>query len=158
MTNSDFLKIQLKDDPECDQYREEIIDESSEIKISYDDSKYLIRKIDDILEFGYIVTVKQVFQEILDSIDANDYKSYRAVSDELNKVSNAIVNLHRRMNSLESDQTFSLSEDVFETVVTDAVNKLKDRNKIFTRYLYKQSPLFLDDGKITENNCFGWWL
>ena len=132
MTNSDFLKIQLKDDPECDQYREEIIDESSEIKISYDDSKYLIRKIDDILEFGYIVTVKQVFQEILDSIDANDYKSYRAVSDELNKVSNAIVNLHRRMNSLESDQTFSLSDDVFETVVTDAVNKLKDRNKIFT--------------------------
>ena len=93
--------------------REEIIDESSEIKISYDDSKYLIRKIDDILEFGYIVTVKQVFQEILDSIDANDYKSYRAVSDELNKVSNAIVNLHRRMNSLESDQTFSLSDDVF---------------------------------------------
>ena len=36
------------------------------------------------------------------------------------------------MNSLESDQTFSLSDDVFETVVTDAVNKLKDRNKIFT--------------------------
>lgn len=132
MTNPDFLKVQLKDDTECDEYKESIIDESSETKISYEDSKYLIRKIDDILEFGYIVTIKEVFQEILNDIDKGDYKTYKAVSDELYTVSNAVLNLHRRMNSLDSDQTFTLDPSSFEIIVSDAVTRLKDRNKIFT--------------------------
>lgn len=100
-------------------------------KISHEESKYLVKAIDDRLEYGYVVTLKETYQEILDKIDDGDFKSYRAVNEDLYDISSSVINLKRNTNSLDSDETFSLRDDVMATVVTDAVTRLKDRNKIF---------------------------
>src|SRR5699024_5546890 len=38
--------------------------------------------------------------------------------------------IKRNTTSLGADQTFSLEDETFETVIEDAVSKLRDRNKI----------------------------
>jgi replicative DNA helicase len=101
------------------------------MKISHEESKYLIKKLDDTLEFGYVVTVKDVMRQILDNIDNGDFKSYKAVQEDLYNISTAIINIKRNALSMGSDQTFSLQEEIFDTVVADALQRLKDRNRIF---------------------------
>ena len=130
--DNDNLKQYCLDDIECDSYKSEILNTTlATKKISHDESKYLIKKIDDTLEFGYTITVKDVMKQILNSIDEGDFKSYKAVSEDLYNIATAVINIKRGNSSLGSDQTFSLADEQFEAVIDDAVQKLKDRNRIF---------------------------
>ena len=43
-----------------------------------------------------------------------------------------LQNIKRKSNSLSSDQTFSLLADEMENVVAEAMDNLKNRNRIFT--------------------------
>lgn len=130
--NDDNLKQYCLDDIECDEFRATTLKNILETKkISHDESKYLIKKIDDTLEFGYTVTVKDIMKQILNSIDDGDFKSYKAVSEDLYNIATSVINIKRNTSSLGSDQTFSLSDEQFDAVIEDAVQKLKDRNRIF---------------------------
>lgn len=129
--DSEALKTCLTDCPECDDYVKEVLMKSSEKKITHEESKYLIRKLNDALQFGYVVTIKDIVKELLNKIDDDEFKSYKGVSDDLYSVANAIINIKRNTSTLDSDQTFSLMDDVFDTVIEDSLQKLKDRNRIF---------------------------
>lgn len=124
------IKSSLLDDPECQGLKITLIEGLDDKVIGYEESKKLIRMMDDRLQFGYILTVKQIYQEILDYIDENDYKTYKEVSDIMYQVSNAVIQLRRNANSLDSDSTFSLEDDKFEACVTDAVTRLQDKMKV----------------------------
>jgi hypothetical protein len=130
--NTDNMKQYCIDDIECDELRKTTLINILETKkISHDESKHLVKKIDDTLEFGYTVTVKDVIKQILATIDEGDFRSYRAVSEDLYDIATAIINIKRNNTSLGSDQTFSLADEQFDAVVEEAVQKLKDRNRIF---------------------------
>ena len=128
---SDNLKTYCKDDLECDEYSSDIIDSIADLKISYDESKYLIKKMDDALEFGYIVTIKDILLDLLHKIDDEDFKSYKGIADDIYAISNSVINIRRQTSSLDSDMTFSLESEEFDSVVEEAVQRLKDRNRIF---------------------------
>ena len=130
-SNPEFLISYLSDNVECTDSRKRILDEIKDMKISHEESKYLIKKLDDTLNFGYTVTIKEIFKEILNNIDDGDFKSYKSIQDDLHLMATSIVNIKRSTASSSSSQTFSLEQDVFENVIEDAVNKLKDRNRIF---------------------------
>lgn len=130
-SKSEFLMSYLKDDIECTENIKNIIDSIPEGKITHEESKYLIKKLDDTLEFGYVITLKDIMQQILNKIDDGDFKTYKAVQEDLYDISTSIINMKRNSTSLGSDQTFSLYNEVFETVIEDALQKLKDRNRIF---------------------------
>ena len=127
----EFLMQLLKDDINCPESAKLIIDDIPLMKISHEESKYLIKKLDDTLEFGYVVTVKDVMRQILDNIDNGDFKSYKAVQEDLYNISTALINIKRNALCMGSAQTFSLQEEIFDTVVADALQRLKDRNRIF---------------------------
>ena len=130
--NDENLKKYCLDDTECDEFRADTLNRVLENKkISHEESKYLIKQLDDCLEYGYTITVKDVMQQILNQIDDGDFKTYKAVSEDLYSIATSVINIKRGTTSLGSDQTFSLSDDKFDTVVEDAVQKLKDRNRIF---------------------------
>lgn len=130
--NSENLQQYCKNDLECDEYKSQTLDDILQNKkISYDESKYLVKRIDDTLRFGYTATIKEVYDEYLNSIDPTDYRSYEAISDDLYDLSIALVNAKRQTASLGSDQSFSLANETFESVIEDSVQKLKDRNRIF---------------------------
>ena len=130
------------DQVDCDEFKRKTLTEILENKkISYDESKYIVRTIDDTLEFGYVVTIKEIVQEIINQIDDGEYKTYKEVSDDLYTIGNAIINIKRKTASLGSDQTFSLDTDEFDEVIEDSLQKLKDRHKIFITGIQRLNTL-----------------
>lgn len=130
-SSNEYIMQYCKDDVECSEIASDVIDDIPNRKISHEESKYLVKKINDTLEFGYVITVKDVMKQILNHIDDGDFKSYRSVQDDLYDIATAIINIKRNTSSLGSDQTFSLYGEQFEAVIDDAMQKLKDRNRIF---------------------------
>ena len=132
MDRNETIGMYLSDRAEDDQQKELIENiTSGKYTISYNESKYLIKKVDTTLEYGYIATVRDVMIQILEQIDTTDYMTYAAVSEDLYNIATAVINIKRQCRSLDADQTFSLENEMFEQVVSDAVTKLKDRNRIF---------------------------
>ena len=129
--STDSLMTYCKDDVDCDSYCTDIIDTINDKKISYDESKYLIKKLDDALEFGYIVTIQDILLDLLHKVDDEDFKSYKGIADDIYAISNSVINIRRRTSTLGSDMTFSLESEEFDSVVEEAVQRLKDRNRIF---------------------------
>nr|DAK39021.1 MAG TPA: DNA polymerase B Like Replicative Helicase [Caudoviricetes sp.] len=125
-----MIKSSLMEDPECQGLRTFIIEDLDNKNIGYEESKKLIRMMDDRLRFGYIATVKEIYRDILDYIDEDDYKTFKEVQDIIYQVSTAVIQLKRNSNSLESDSTFSLETEKFEACVTDAVTRLQDKMKV----------------------------
>ena len=133
IVQEEIIKNYCKTDSECDDYKASILDQVTGTKrqINYEESKYLLKQIDERLAFGYTVTLKHVIQELFSLIDESDPRSYRVLSDDLYQIANSIINIKRRTNSLGAEQTFSLQEEVFETVLFDSMEKLNNRNRIF---------------------------
>lgn len=130
--NDENLMQYCFDQSDCDEFKKKTLETILETKkISYEESKYIIKQIDDTLEFGYVVTIRELIQEILDSLDDCRFKTYREVSDDLYDIATSIINIKRKTNSLDSDQTFSLDDDTFQEVIDECVQKLKDRNRVF---------------------------
>ena len=125
------IKSELMDDPESDELIHAYIKNIDMLYIGYEDSKKLIRKLDDRLRFGYVITIKEILQEFLNAIDDEEYSSYKEISEDLEQLAMSIVNIRRNTNSLDSDEKFSLDPDVFDDLITSAVSKLQDRMKIF---------------------------
>ncbi len=130
-SKSEFLMSYLKDDIECTENAKNIIDLIPDLRITHEESRYLIKKLDDTLEYGYVTTIKEIMQAILNQIDDGDFKTYKAVQEDLYAISTSVINIKRNATSLGSDQTFSLDTEVFESVIEDSLQRLKDRNRIF---------------------------
>ena len=131
--NDDMIKQYCFDHPDCDEYKKEILEDALKhgAKITHDESKYLIKQIDDRLNFGYTITLKEIFMELLNRLDEGDFRSYKAISEDLYQIASSVINIKRSTSSLGADQTFSLQDEIFQTVIPDALNRLKDRNRIF---------------------------
>lgn len=127
---STSIKSALLEYTDCEGLKCQLIDRIDEFKIGYEESKKLVMKMDDRLRFGYIVTVRELYDEIMRYIDADDYKTYKEVSDILFQLSVTIISIKRDTNSLDSEQTFTLDAEKFENCITDAVLKLQDKMKI----------------------------
>lgn len=129
--SDEFLKQWCLDDLDCDDYKASIIENIGILKITHEESKHLIKKMEDALAYGFTISIKDTIQEILDKINNGDFKSYQAVSNYLYEIANTVISINRSTSSLNSDQLFSLEDDIFDQVIEDAVTKLKDRNRIF---------------------------
>ena len=140
--NDERIKQYCLDQVDCDSYKAEIIEGIENLKISHEESRYLIKQIEDRLQFGYAITIKEIMQRLFDKVDMDDFKTYKSIADELYDVAVAIINNKRNVSSLESDTTFSLQDEYFETVITDAVNKLKDKDKIFITVIKRWNTIF----------------
>ena len=129
--NPEILQQYCLDDAECDEYKASVIETISQYKISHEESKYLIKKVDDALTYGYIQALYKIVKARLEDIADGDFKSYKSLESEIYEIALSIMAAHRKFNSIGSDYTFSLDPDVFEQIIEDAVTKLKDRNRVF---------------------------
>lgn len=137
--NINFVRDYCKDKTDCTENAKLIIDNIPNMpEIQYKESQYLIKKLEDIIKYGYTIEVKNLFKEYFDEIDAADINSYKSVANDMEDLALAVINIKRKVGAADSDQTFSLEDELFENVVEDSVKKLKDRNRIFItgiRYL-----------------------
>lgn len=125
------LKSELLNDDDIDELKIEIIDSIDSLKIGYEESKKLIRRVEDGLNFGYVLTIKNLLSDIALCIDEDDYKSYREISEDLYKLASNIMTMKRDIDTEESDIIFNLEDDKFENAISDAMEKLQDKLKIF---------------------------
>ena len=133
ITSEEMYVNYILDDTECDDYKASILKGIlSNTKISYEESKILIKMIDDRLRYGYAIAYKTMIGNYLNSLDPEDIKSFKSIDEDLYHISTAYVNIHRKTKSLDNDRRFSLDDDVFVPTVTDAVTRLKDRNRIYS--------------------------
>ena len=132
--NSEDMYINyILDDNDCDEYKSDILKNVvTNKKISYDESKVLIKMVEDRLRYGYALTYKNIIGDYINSIDPDDMKSFKAIDEELYYIANSFIGIHRKTKTLDGNNKFSLDDDVFIPVVTDSVNRLKDRNRIYT--------------------------
>lgn len=132
LTSINMMTQFCYENPECNDYiketMESIINGDS---ISYDDSKYLIRQIDDRLDFGYVITLKDAVNQLFDMLDESDSRTYKSIEEDLYQIATSIIGIKRGRASLGTDNTFSLQEEVMKTVVGEAMDRLKNRNRIF---------------------------
>lgn len=125
------LKSELINDDEIDELKISIIESIDSLKIGYEESKKLIKRIDDGINFGYVLTIKDLLSDIAMCIDEYDYKTYREVSEDLYKLASNIMTMKRDIDTEESDIIFNLEDDKFENAISDAMAKLQDKLKIF---------------------------
>jgi hypothetical protein len=137
----EFITTYLKDDVDCTQDISDIIDTIPNGKISHEESKYIIRKLNDVLEFGYVMTLKSIYQEILDSIDDSDLKTYKSIQDDLYNISTSIINIKRNTNTSSSTNMFSLDTEYFDSVIEESLDRLKDRNRILVTGIQRLNTL-----------------
>lgn len=129
--NDESIQQYCKNHEESTEITNAVVDNIKNLKLSYEETKYLIKCIDDRLEYGYAITLKEIYQEILNRIDDGEFKTYKSVSQDLYDIANSVIAMRRNSNSLDSDITFSLVDEYFENVITEAVQKLTDRNRVF---------------------------
>jgi hypothetical protein len=106
------------------------IDIYSQIKET--EIRYINRAVVDRLKYAYIVFYKDIIYEDFERIDTGDYESFEEVNMMIKEDITRLMAEMRGAETLVSLDTFSLADDVFDTVVTDIVNKLKDRSRRFT--------------------------
>ena len=140
-TSDDYIIEVLKDDKESDSAKESIVNEIPKLSITHDESKYLVNKYEDILRYGYIMTVLDIYKSFIDYIEDGNYKTYQQVEEDCYNLCSSFINIYRESKSMGSDNEFSLDADVFDTVVEDAVKKLKDRNRIFVTGIQRLNTL-----------------
>lgn len=99
--------------------------------INYDESKHLMKVMDDTLYYGYVLYIKDAFNTCFNKVSNGDYMSYKAISNDLYDISSSVINYKRKTASIESQRTFSLEDEKFEEVVSESLKELKDRNKVF---------------------------
>lgn len=132
LENNEVVKSYCKELPDCDDYKAQLLDEITGQKpISHNESKYLLKQVEDRLNFGYALAIKDVFDQIFSSLDPYDIRSFRSIMDDLYEIATALINVKRRNSCIGAEQEFSLQQDVFSTVLTDALTILKNRNRIF---------------------------
>ena len=133
LVNDDIIVQYCKDREDCDAYKRSLLDIliPKNKKITYEESKYLLKQVDDRLKFGYAITLKHAIDELMDLLDETDPRTYKAIEDDLQHIATSIINIKRRTNSIDSNQSFSLQEETLTAVVSDALTRLKNRSRIF---------------------------
>lgn len=151
LVDNNIIRQYCKDLADCDGYKEGLINAltSSNAKITYEESKYLLNQIDDRLRFGYAITLKRIMHELIDMMDEDDIRSYKAISEDLYQIATTIINIKRNCNSVDSDQTFSLQEETFQIVIDEALEKLRNRNRIFITGI-RDLNIFLAPGYMSK--------
>lgn len=133
LTNDEMVKTYCDEDSECDEYKLELLKiiTKDAANLSHSEAKYLLKQIEDRLNFGYALALKDVFDGLFSQMDPYNIRSFKAIMDDLYEIATALVNMKRRNSTMGADQEFSLQEDVFKSVIADALSVLKNRNRIF---------------------------
>jgi replicative DNA helicase len=130
------IKAELTEDKEANDEIRKYVNTIENLKIGYEDSKKLLKRIDDRLRFGYVITVKEILRDFLDAIDDEEYSSFQEISNDLEQLCISIVNIRRNVNSMDSEEMFTLDPDKMDDLITSAVTKLQDRMKMLKTGIY----------------------
>lgn len=99
-------------------------------KINFEEIKYINKAIQDRLQYYYLFNYKDMIYETVEKLDSGDYNSFSEINTELVNICASVLNKVRKTKSVDSTDTFSLSDENFENNVIDIVTKLKNPSRM----------------------------
>lgn len=101
-------------------------------RIKESEIRWINRAVVDRLKYAYIVFYKDIIYHDFERLDNGEYESYEEASKVIREDMTQLLAEMRQSDTLNNIDTFSLDDNVFDTIVTDIVNKLKDKSRRFT--------------------------
>lgn len=134
-----------RDREDCTEYSNKLLDELPKLKITYPESKYLIKEMEDRLNYGYALILKDAFKQIFDGVNYGEYKQFKKLDEDLFKLASKIDSVRKETRDTGAVSQFSLEGEEFENSVESSVIDLKNRNRIFKTGI-KRLNTFLSPG------------
>lgn len=126
------LRNYCLEDVECNRHKELIIENVVDKgTINYNESKQLLDMVQDRLKFGYTVTLKKIIKDVFHQMDETDYRTYKYLKDIIDDIGLTIVKINRMSKMVDTSNEFSLIEEEFESIISDSMDRLKNKNRIF---------------------------
>lgn len=101
-------------------------------KLSPQEIKFINNCIEERLRYSFILKYKDSLIEATELLESGDYRSFKEISDAIIDISRNIVTDSRKSVTITDENVFSLDPELFESRVTDIVNKLKDPSMVLT--------------------------
>lgn len=101
-------------------------------RIKESEIRWINKAVVDRLKYAYIVFYKDIIYEDFEKLDNGEFESYEDACYVIREDMTQLLAEMRRSDTLNSIDSFSLDDTVFDTIVTDIVNKLHDKSRRFT--------------------------
>lgn len=99
-------------------------------RLNFEEIKFINKAVFDRLQYFHILRYKDELYETIERLDSGDYSSYQEVNTDLLNICKRVITDSRKTSIVDTTDTFSLDSSVFDTGVTDIVNRLKDPARI----------------------------
>jgi len=101
-------------------------------KLQEKEIQWINKAVTDRLKYAYIIFYRDLLMQDFEKIDATRVDSYEdAVNTIREDVTHLLAEMRSSQDSVDSN-SFTLEDGLFESSVTDIVNKLKDKSRRFT--------------------------
>ena len=94
--------------------------------------KWINKAVADRLKYAFILWYKAILYKDFERLDTGDFESFEEVCEVVKAHATQMLSEMRRTSTHFGEMEFSLAPDIFESAVTDIVNKLKDKSRRFT--------------------------
>ena len=103
-----------------------IIEDVSDMELRAADLKRVSSMISDKLSYAFLYKYKEPFSNLIMRLENGEYESFKNLKKEFKRNLSGLLTEIRKVENLEeSDAMFSLSEQLFDSVVTKTVKKLQ---------------------------------
>lgn len=99
-------------------------------KLNYEEIGFINRSVQDRLKYAYLSSVKGELYDIIERMELGNYRSYKEINDKLVSLCKKVIEKSRSINVVDQTDTFSLDPKMFDELVTNIVQKLKDPTSI----------------------------
>ena len=124
IVNNTILLQQAARSKKYEDIEDEVIGDIEDIKLNLSDIKSVNSMVSDKLTYNFYFKHKEILYQLFDRMEQGEYESYKDISKELKKQLSSLLSEIQKVETMESNQSFfSLSEGIFESMVTRAVKK-----------------------------------
>lgn len=99
-------------------------------QLNDDEVKFIAKSISDRLQYCFIITYKEIINNVFLRIDTGDYKYLEDIIGEVKDDCTSLMNEIRKADMKKANETFSLEPDVFESLVTETVQEATNPSSI----------------------------
>ena len=134
IVNIDLIAEMAKRHSEYDNIKEDIINKSilDPIIITHPEAKMIFELIGEALQFGYLISMKDEYINLLEDINTDDPSSYKQVAERLFGISQSLLDIKHNTNLVANKVTFNTADiDTIKNAVLPTMDSLQASNNIF---------------------------
>lgn len=110
-------------------------------RLNYEEIKYINKAVEDRLQYFYLYSYKDNIYETVERLDSGEYNSFAEINAQLTDICSKLLTEVRKIRSVETTDSFSLSDENFDENVIDIVNRLKNPSRLLLTGIQKLNEI-----------------